>query len=99
VATKSEVKRVILGDDYYPYRYPVPSEYTSDFMASEDERWAVLESIGIERRDDETLLGAWRDAVADESGIPREKLNPRTGRGLDLGFSPAYVRKFAFYLA
>lgn len=94
----STVTRVILTDDYYPYRYPVPSTFTNDFMASDDDKWAVLESIGIERRTDATPLVAWRDAVAVESGI-KEGFDPSRGRPLDTGFSPAYVRKFIFYLA
>lgn len=97
--TATEVTRVILGDDYYGYRFPVPSRYSNDFMAPEDTKWAILASIGIERREGITPLVAWRDAVADESGRPREELNPQTGRGLDLGFSPTYVRQWAFYLA
>ena len=91
--------RVILHDDFYGYRMPVPREYTNDLVASLDEKWAVLESIGITRRDDATPLQAWRDAVADETGVPRAGLDPAQGGYLDLGFTPAYVRKFVFYLA
>jgi len=91
--------RVILLDSYYGYRYLVPNEYQLNIMADENERWATLATIGIERREDRTPLQAWRDAVADESGLSRESLNPETGRGLDLAFSPAYVREFVFYLA
>jgi hypothetical protein len=97
--TTETVERVVLTDDYYGYRMPVPSGYPFDLMASEDERWAVLESIGIERRDDQTPLQAWRDAVADETGIPRSRLDPKQGGALDLGFTPAYVRRFVLYLA
>ena len=93
------VTRCIIGDDYSGYRFPVPSEFDNDFMASDDDKWAMLESIGIARRDDVTPLQAWRDAVADEMSVPRSALDPRQGGKLDLGFSPAYVRKFAFYLA
>jgi hypothetical protein len=92
-------QRAILTDDYYGYRMPVPREYTADLMASLDERWAVLESIGIARRDDATPLQAWRDAVADETGVPRAELDPRQGGRLDMGFTPAYVRTFVLYLA
>lgn len=91
--------RVVLSDDYYGYRFPVPSEFVSDLFASVDAKWAVLESIGIARRDDVTPLVAWRDAVADETGLPREKLDPATGGYLDLGFTPAHIRHFVLYLA
>lgn len=91
--------RVLLTDDLYDHRYPVPDHYTSNMMATVDERWAVLESINIVRREDVTPLQAWRDAVADASGIARADLDPEQGGALDLGFSPAYVRKFVFYLA
>lgn len=96
---KTTTRRAVLSDDYYGYRFPVPSEFVNNLFASDDDKWAVLESIGIARRDDATPLVAWRDAVADESGIPREDLNPTTGRGLDLGFSPIHVRHFVLYLA
>jgi len=95
----TKVTRKVVGDDYYGYRYPVPSEFINDFMASDDAKWSVLESIGIERRDDTTPLRAWRDAVADEMGVPRSELDPEQGGRLDLGFSPMYVRQFALYLA
>ena len=68
-------------------------------MASDDDKWGVLESIGIARRDDVTPLAAWRDAVADETGVPRASLDPAQGGVLDLGFTPAYIRTFVFYLA
>ena len=93
------VTRVIAGDDYYGYRMPVPSGFTGDFMASPEDKWAVLESIGIARREDTTPLGAWRDAVADETGVPRAELDPAQGGRFDAGFTPAYVRTFIFYLA
>jgi len=93
------VTRVILGDDWHGYRMPVPSRYNADIMASLDDRWAVLGSIGIGRRDDTTPLGAWRDAVADETGVDRAELDPARGGRLDLGFAPACVRTFVFYLA
>ena len=93
------VTRKVVSDGYYGYRYPVPSEFTMDLMASLDDRWSVLESIGIERRDDTTPLRAWRDAVADETGVPRSELDPEQGGRMDLGFSPAYVSKFVLYLA
>ena len=95
----TQVTRVILTDDFYGYQMPVPSEFANDFMASEDDKWAVLATIGIERRDDTTPLRAWRDAVADATGVTRDSLDPEKGGRLDLGFTPAYVRKFAFYLA
>ena len=93
------VTRKVIGDDYYGYRFPVPSEFANDFMASEDDKWAVLADIGIERRDGTTPLRAWRDAVADETGIARAELDPEQGGRMDLGFSPMYVRQFAFFLA
>jgi len=68
-------------------------------MAADADKWAILESIGIPRRDDATPLQAWRDAVADESGLTRAELDPSQGGRLDLGFTPAYVRTFVFYLA
>ena len=95
----TEVTKAILTDDFYGYRMPVPSEYTNDFMATDDDKWATLESIGILRRDDTTPLRAWRDAVADETGVPRKELDPEQGGKLDMGFTPAYVRTFVFYLA
>ena len=91
--------RAILTDDFYGYRMPVPSEYTNDFMATDDDKWATLETFGIPRRDDTTPLRAWRDAVADETGVPRKELDPEQGGKLDMGFTPAYVRTFVFYLA
>ncbi len=99
-ATEPEpVTRVILSDDWHGYRMPVPSRYRNDLMASLDDRWSVLGSIGISRRDDTTPLAAWRDAVADETGVDRAALDPARGGSLDLGFTPAYVRTFVFYLA
>ncbi len=98
-AGPAPVTRVIAGDDYYGYRMPVPSAFTYDLMASLDARWAVLESIGIERREDTTPLSAWRDAVADETGVSRATLDPAQGGVLDMGFTPAYVRKFVNFLA
>jgi hypothetical protein len=93
------VTRIILTDDYYGYRMPVPSSFDNDMLASEDERWAVLESIGIPRRAGVSPLAAWRDAVADESGIPRAVLDPAQGGALDMGFTPAYARKLVTFLA
>ena len=93
------IERVVLSDDYYGYRFPVPSEFTLDLFASNDDKWTVLESVGIARRDDATPLVAWRDAVADESGIPRAELDPAAGGYLDLGFTPAHIRQFVLYLA
>lgn len=93
------VTRVILSDDFRCYRMPVPSRYSNDLMASEDERWAVLESIGIGRRAGVSPLAAWRDAVADASGIPQASLDPAQSGVFDLGFTPAYVRTFVFYIA
>jgi hypothetical protein len=93
------VTRVILGDDFHGYRMPVPSTFVNDLLASLDERWAVLESIGIPRRDDTTPLRAWRDAVADETGVPRAELDPQQGGILDMGFTPMYVRQFVRFLA
>jgi len=93
------ITRVIFTDIYYGYRYVVPTRYRNDFMATEDERWNVLASIGIERREDLSPLEAWRDAVADESGIDRARLDPQQGGALDLCFSETPVRKFVMYLA
>jgi hypothetical protein len=93
------VTRIVLGDDYYGFRMPVPSGFTDYLLASTDDKWAVLESIGITRRDDVSPLAAWRDAVADETGIPRAQLDPAQGGVFDIGFTPAYVRKFVFFLA
>lgn len=95
------VTRAILTDDYYGYRFPVPSEYTGSFVASEDERWATLATIGITKRHDtDTPLRAWRDAVAVESGLPEDTFQLENGGcALDLGFTDTYIRKFAFYLA
>lgn len=89
------VRRVIItGDALYPNRrYPLPSEYRNDIMASIDDRWVVLESIDIARDDTVTPLQAWRDETqrlsGESVGVPM----------LDLGFSPMDVREFAFYLA
>lgn len=94
-----KISKVVLGDDLRGYRMPVPSTFYYDLVASVDEKWAVLESIGIPRRDDTTPLRAWRDAVADETGVPRAKLDPEQGGVLDMGFTPAYVRKFVMFLA
>lgn len=93
------VTRIVMSDDYHGYRMPLPSAFTPSLLASLDERWAVLESIGIPRRDEVTPLAAWRDAVADETGVPRSELDPEQGGALDMGFTPAYVRTFIFYLA
>ena len=93
------IRRVIAGDEFYGWRMPVPSEFTSNMLADEDEKWAVLESIGIPRRDDTTPLRAWRDACADEMGIPRAQLDPEQGGSFDLGFTDIYVRKFVTFLA
>lgn len=95
----TEAMKAVLTDDYYGYKMPVPREYTYNLMATLDERWAVLESIGIPRRDDTTPLRAWRDAVADESGVSRDSLDPQKGGRIDLGFTPMYVRQFALFLA
>lgn len=91
--------RAVLGDDYYGYRMPVPAVYRNYFLASEDDKWKVLESIGIPRRDGVSPLAAWRDAVADESGLDRAELDPAQGGVFDAGFTPAYVRTFMFFLA
>lgn len=93
------VTRVIMSDDWYGYRMPVPSRFNSDFMASTDDKWAILESIGIAQREGVSPLAAWRDAVADETGVPRAGLDPAQGGAFDAGFTPAYVRQFVFYLA
>lgn len=93
------VTRVVVGDDFRGYRMPVPSEFTPDLMAGDDEKWTVLEGIGIPRRDDVTPLVAWRDAVADETGVPRAELDPEQGGVVDMGFTPSYVRKFVMFLA
>jgi hypothetical protein len=93
------VTRVVVGDDFYGYRMPVPSEFTPDPMADLDEKWSVLEGIGIPRRDETTPLRAWRDAVADETGVPRAQLDTEQGGVLDLGFTPMYVRTFVLFLA
>lgn len=90
---------MLVTDDYYGYRIPVPSEFVNEFFATDDDKWAVLASIGIERRDNVSPLAAWRDAIADESGIEREMLDPAKGGHFDYGFTPAYVRTFIFYLA
>lgn len=91
--------RVDLTDDYYDgLVFPVPDKYDASFFASDEDKWYVLEHIGIPRRDT-TPLRAWRDAVADASGIDRDELDPQQGGALDLGFSPAYVRQFVFWLA
>jgi hypothetical protein len=96
---RTDVGRVIVTDDYYPYRYPLPARYNADIMASETERWATLADIGIASRGpDDTPLKAWRDAVAVASGIG-DGFDPADGRPLDLGFSPMAVRQFVFYLA
>jgi hypothetical protein len=91
--------RAVVGDDYYGYRLIVPREYTNSIVATADEKWAVLASIGVERRDDVTPLVAWRDACADEMDVPRAELDPAQGGRLDLGFSSMYVRKFVMFLA
>ena len=91
--------RRVLTDDYYGYRMPVPERYRNNFMADEDERWGVLESIGIPRREGVCPLAGWRDAVADESGLDRSVLDPAQGGVFDLGFAPSYVREFVWFLA
>lgn len=96
------ITRVILADDYHPYLYPIPSSYVPNIMASEDEQWATLASIDIHRRHEaDTPLRAWRDAVAVLSGLPDDyfQLERTGGHALDLGFSPAEIRRFVFYLA
>lgn len=95
------VTRVVMTDDYYGYRFPVPSEYRNDFMASDDDKWRTLETIGISKRHGEdTPLRAWRDAVAVESGFSESEFDLQNGgRALDTGFTDIYVRQFIFYLA
>jgi|GEM_PF-6382057 len=99
MSTTDTVERLVLTDDYYGYRLPVPSSYAFDLMASEDERWATLATIGVDRTFGDTPLQAWRNAVADETGVDRAKLDPAQGGALDLGFTPTYVRRFVLYLA
>jgi hypothetical protein len=91
--------RVVVTDDYYGYAIPVPRSFTFDLMASESDKWTALESIGIDRRDDATPLQAWRDAIADESGLDRATLDPRQGGVCDLGFTDIHTRKFLWFLA
>jgi hypothetical protein len=98
-APDQPVRRAVLTDDFYGYRMPIPSEFNASLLASEDDKWAVLASIGIERREGVSPLAAWRDAVADESGVPRADLDPAQGGHIDLGFTPSYIRKFVFFLA
>lgn len=77
------------SDDLYPVRYPLPKRYLYDFMASIDDRWSVLESMGIARDDSKSPLQAWRDVVLEKNGV----------NDLDMGFSPIDARQFALYLA
>ena len=95
----AEITRAVLTDDYYGYRMPVPSEFTNDLTATEDDKWRVLKAIGIPRREGVTPLAAWRDAVADESGLDRAELDPAQGGRFDAGFTPAYIRRWIFHLA
>jgi hypothetical protein len=95
----SDISRVVVGDDFRGYRMPVPSSFYPTVLADLDEKWAVLEAIGIPRRDDTKPLCAWRDAVADETRVPRAELDPEQGGVLDMGFTPVYVRKFVNFLA
>lgn len=97
--SNTQVTRIITTDDYYGFRMPVPSAFTLNLMASENDKWAVLESIGIPRREGVSPLAAWRDAVADESGLDRAALDPAQGGVFDTGFTRTYVRKWIFYLA
>lgn len=99
--TTGEVTRVIRHDDYYGYSFPVPSRFRNDLMADDTEKWSTLATIGIGRRHEEdTPLRAWRDAVAVASGLPAGYFQLENGgHALDLGFTPSYVRAFAFYLA
>lgn len=96
---ETPVERRIVSDDYYGYKLIVPSEFTSNILASEDDKWAVLASIGITRDMGDRPLVAWRNACADEMGIDRAILDPEHGGYMDLGFTSIYVRKFVFFLA
>lgn len=99
--TTTEVTRVVKRDDYYGYSFPVPSRFRNNWLADDSEKWATLATIGIVKRHaEDTPLRAWRDAVAVASGLPADYFQLENGgHALDLGFTPAYVRTFAFYLA
>ena len=92
-------ERVLIPDDYHHYTYPCPRWHRLGFDPTEAQKWEALAAIGILPDGESTPLQAWRDAVADATGVPREELDPKHGGALDLGFSPAYVRRFVLALA
>lgn len=94
-----EAERRVVTDDYYGYQMPIPSTFFPSLFATEEAKWNVLKQLGITKEHGSTPLIAWRNAVADETGVERDSLDPKKGGALDLNFSPSYVRKFVFFLA
>jgi hypothetical protein len=90
---------VVMTDDYYGIKFPVPKAYISALTATEADKWEVLHSMGIPHDPDKTPLIAWRDAVADLNDVDRATFDPEQGGHLDLGFTDTYIRRFVFYLA
>lgn len=81
---------------------PISDPFAGVFMSREAEleaKWIMLAQLGIERRDDATPLVAWRDAIADQNGIPRADLDPQQGGCLDLWDASTELRNFVFFLA
>lgn len=90
----------LVPDDYYPLVYPLPAGWTGgDLFADQGAVLATLRSMGVTVEDGSSPLAAWRDAVADASGVDRATLDPGQGGVLDLGFSPAIVRRFVWWIA
>lgn len=79
--------------------FPVPKTYTFSHLASDDDKWATLASIGIDRRPDITPLVAWRDACLDLWGHP-DIDNPVSAfaNAAELADSK-YLSDFMYYLA
>ena len=92
MSTQTESQAVVEQDPYYGHCYLLPVRYVNDFMASEEDRWAVLATMGITREFGNHPLVAWRNACQDYSDIDRKP-------SFDLCFSTTQVRQFVMYLA
>ena len=88
---------IVERDSYYGHSYLLPVRYVNDFMASEDDRFAVLATMGITREHGDSPLVAWRNACQDYSGIDRRPVFttcafPVHKSGNSLSTSPSRLR-------